>query len=125
MHLRDDKDTGEAEEKHGPEIATLEVGHDGAVDEDAELLDEHPVAIRVDACEEQASLEHDEHRVEEARKVAQGVVHGVVPKGVDDRPGEDVAVVLAREARDLFPDRNAEPENKAAALILHQEHPDQ
>ncbi len=57
--------------------------------------------------------------------MATGWLHGMVPKGVDRRPGKKVAMVLAGKADNLLFDGQFFAKEHAPAPVLHQQHPDQ
>ena len=65
-----------------------------------------PPPVDVGSGEEQAALHEEQEHVEEADEVTAGVLHRVVPEGVDGRPAEEVAVVAAQEIGDALGDRH-------------------
>ena len=71
------------------------------------LADHPPVAVEMRRRVHERALEHDEPDVEEPKEVAKVPFHRVVPEGVDDGPGEDVAVVPLGDRNSLGKEYNA------------------
>ncbi len=127
VHLGDHEDGQEAEQEHRPDAVRSAVHdrHQGAVHSDQQLQAQRPDPVGVGPGQEQAALDQDQEHVEEADQVTGGVEHRVVPEGVDRRPAEQVAVVLAGEVDHLRLHRHRCGEEHPAPSVLHQQHHDQ
>lgn len=66
MHLSHDKQSGESETEHLPEIRSIAQCDDCSMNQYKHFLRQHPPPIYVKACQEKAALEQHEKQVEEA-----------------------------------------------------------
>lgn len=67
------------------------------------------------AVEEEDGLGKEDKHIEEADEVTDGVFHRVIPKGVDDAPGDDIAVIVAKDLKETFVKFDFFAENETAA----------
>ena len=97
MHLCNHEDTGKTKEKHRPERNRVGECHQCPMKKHKNLQGKCPVLICVDARKKEAPLDQDHKHVKEANQMPWGVLHWVIPEGVNRGPREEIAVVLARE----------------------------
>ena len=98
MHLCQDKDALAVEEEHRPEAGAtaLHPGHQRVVRQHTPFERDPPLAVDVDAREEQPALQRQQQHVHKVDQVPAGGFHGKVPEGIDCGSGKDIAMVALR-----------------------------
>ena len=84
-----------------------------------------PVFVQMGAGKHQRALQDEQEGVQKANQVAAGGFHGVVPKGVDDAPRKDVAVIFASHPRRLLQEAHFLAKEQPPPLVFHQQNHDQ
>ena len=97
MHLGHNKDPGKAEAKHRPQLGLLvKQGDERTVDQNKNFKQKSPIPIEMYPGKKEGALHHQQKHIEEADQMAGPILHRVVPKGVDDGPSKDIAVVFTQ-----------------------------